>query len=233
MGFPSTALGRSSLPGFCVLAYALTWLCWLPLVLARRGVIALPASEEWLATVGQFGPFAAAVLCAAWGGGARGAHDLLRRFLIRRVRIRWFAVALLLPPVGMGCAILAHAVLHGLPLAVAVPSDLATVLPHLLITLVIGGPLGEEPGWRGFALPRLRARWHPVAASAVLGVLWVGRDPGAGAGQGACRCAAAARSDGRRTSRGSSRRARSWYFLTPRPAKPSSLLRGPGTAVKL
>lgn len=164
--------GQSSILGFCVLAYALTWLCWLPLALARGGSIVLPVSEELLATFGQFGPLAAAVVFAVWEGRAGGLRDLVGRFLIWRVGVLWFAVALLLPPVGMGCAILAHALIHGLPVPAATPSNLSTVLPHLAITLVLGGPLGEEPGWRGFLLPRLRSRWHSIPASAVLGVIW-------------------------------------------------------------
>ncbi|WP_164877456.1 CPBP family intramembrane glutamic endopeptidase [Prescottella agglutinans] len=39
---------------------------------------------------------------------------------------------------------------------------------------VVGGPLGEELGWRGFTLPRLQQRFHPVVATLVLGLLWVG-----------------------------------------------------------
>jgi membrane protease YdiL (CAAX protease family) len=37
---------------------------------------------------------------------------------------------------------------------------------------VIYGGLSEEPGWRGFALPRLQAKFSPLVTSLILGVLW-------------------------------------------------------------
>jgi membrane protease YdiL (CAAX protease family) len=40
------------------------------------------------------------------------------------------------------------------------------------ITLLYGGPLGEEPGWRGFALPYLQKRHSPLEASVILGFFW-------------------------------------------------------------
>src|SRR5215471_20883036 len=42
----------------------------------------------------------------------------------------------------------------------------------ILSLMIFGSPLGEEPGWRGFALPRLQQRYGPLAGSLVLGPLW-------------------------------------------------------------
>lgn len=41
-----------------------------------------------------------------------------------------------------------------------------------LATALYGGPLGEEPGWRGFALPHLQRRLSPLLASVVVGIGW-------------------------------------------------------------
>jgi membrane protease YdiL (CAAX protease family) len=163
---------RTSLLGFCALAYGLTWLFWLPIGLARAGWFELPVTEDRLATLGQFGPFASAIILAALDGRSGGTLGLLGRLVQWRVNPVWFAVVLLLPPVCMYGAIAGHALVHGSAVALSLPGDASTLLPHLLMTLVTGGPLGEEPGWRGFALPRLQSAWHPVPASVLLGVIW-------------------------------------------------------------
>lgn len=41
-----------------------------------------------------------------------------------------------------------------------------------LYILVLMGPLGEEAGWRGFALPILLKHNSPIKASIILGCMW-------------------------------------------------------------
>lgn len=46
-------------------------------------------------------------------------------------------------------------------------------LPLLFaIRMIVGGPLGEELGWRGFLLPMLRRTHGPLAASLLVGAAW-------------------------------------------------------------
>jgi membrane protease YdiL (CAAX protease family) len=165
---------RTALLGFCVLAYVLTWTCWLPIGLAQAGRIELPVSAELLGTLGQFGPLVSALLFSAGDGHAGGVRGLLGRCVLWRVPPVWFGVVLLLPPTCLCAAIFAHGWVEGKPGPPPSLGDASTLLPHLVLTLLISGPLGEEPGWRGFALPRLRAAWHPVPASVWLGVIWAG-----------------------------------------------------------
>jgi membrane protease YdiL (CAAX protease family) len=156
---------------FFSIAYLFTWVCWLPLVAEHRGWLDLYGYTESLATLGQFGPFLAAIMCATLEGHS-GLRDLVARLTRWRVKPGLYAFALLFPPLAYVACIELNALLGNqshLNLADAVPSEW---LPHFLYILILGGPLGEEPGWRGYALPRLRARWSALVASILLALAW-------------------------------------------------------------
>jgi uncharacterized protein len=145
---------RHPLIAFFVLAYALTWPL-IPLV---------SVSPLW-GFPALFGPATAAIVVAAVADGRAGLKDLLGRVVRWRVGARWYAVALGLP------VILALAA-AGLHLALGARSSIEfgglSVLNFVVFVLIIG----EELGWRGYALPRLLARRSALAASLILGVLW-------------------------------------------------------------
>jgi CAAX protease family protein len=123
-----------------------------------------------------FAPLVSAIVVVLIGEGLPGLARLGRRVIKWRVNWIWYAAAIGLP-------LLVHAVSIGLNMAAGAPAPLATQFqPWYAVLLVFGlrmvnpldGPLGEEPGWRGFAQPRLQSKWSPLASTAVLGVLITG-----------------------------------------------------------
>jgi uncharacterized protein len=113
-----------------------------------------------------WGPNVAALTISAVNGGWKAVSGLLSRFIIWRVGLRWYLFVLLgLPAIGLLAALLAGT------FSFEIFTHTATFMA-LLFNLLITGPVGEELGWRGFALPRLLQRYNPLTASLILGCLW-------------------------------------------------------------
>ncbi len=117
------------------------------------------------------GPTLAAYLMTAVTRGRAGILQLLRRYVLWRVGIPWYLLVLLGVPALLLIAVLP---LPGALSAFRLPalSFWPSYLVLYLLFLVAEGPLGEEPGWRGFALPRLEQRSGPLVGTLLLGVLW-------------------------------------------------------------
>jgi membrane protease YdiL (CAAX protease family) len=157
-------LRRRPLTSFFLLSCLLSW--WPSLLYA---VDASPVP------IASFGPFLAALIVIGATAGRAGVRALLRSMVMWRVRPRAYLLAIGLPLVFSGSAILVN-----LALGAAEPSasDLATwtAIPvtALFVLLVPGiGGAWEEPGFRGFSLPRLEKRFGAMAGPLVLGILWV------------------------------------------------------------
>ena len=165
---------RFPLATFFALAYGWTWFCWWSVVIASTARFSLPISTETLSTLGQFGPFVAALFVTGVSQGRDGYRKFAARFLRWRAAPAWLVVALFLLPATMLIAIYWHAFANGEAGGLKFRGDWPTVPLHFVYLMVLGGPLGEEPGWRGFALPRLQAAYGPVVGSIGLGVLHAG-----------------------------------------------------------
>ncbi|MBN2472835.1 MAG: CPBP family intramembrane metalloprotease [Anaerolineae bacterium] len=152
------------LVAFFGLTYALSWLLWLPMLLAGQ------SSAVWL-HLGTFGPTLAALLVSGVLGGRAAIARLLRGLLIWRVPGFWYAFSFLSTALVVLPAIAAHVWLGG---AVPAFNDPAQWYMALLVFgyVLVFSVLGEEIGWRGYALPRLQGRFSALGASMILGLLW-------------------------------------------------------------
>jgi CAAX protease family protein len=133
--------------------------------------ISFSSSMLWPLLLTLVGPTLAAFLMTAVTQGRVGIVQLLRRYVLWRVGIRWYLVVLLGVPALLLLPFLTQSDVFS---AFRLPG-LAFLLGYLivyLLTLVFGGPLGEEGGWRGFALPRMEQRSGPLLGTLLLGVLW-------------------------------------------------------------
>jgi membrane protease YdiL (CAAX protease family) len=119
--------------------------------------------------IGGFGPMIAAAVTIRRSGGS--LSDWARGFLRWRVPIRYYAYALALPALIMALMNLGLAAFGMEPDWSAVAARMPAYLQTFFLTaLIFGGQ--EEPGWRGFALPRLQQRHSPLVATLILGLAW-------------------------------------------------------------
>jgi uncharacterized protein len=159
---------QRTLPFFQV-AFGITWLLQLPAVLALRGIIPGQMERFMLpAVLGGFGPLLAALLVSRFESGGAGVGALLGRLRIWRVNAAWYIVVL-----GIFAAIYAAGALVYTLLGGSVGGRFF-YLPEngQQVAAMIVVPLAEEPGWRGFALPRLQQRYGALRASLLLGIIW-------------------------------------------------------------
>lgn len=124
----------------------------------------------WLVTIlGSWMPSVSAALVVRATQGPAAVADLFARLGRFRLPARWVLASLI--PLGVvALAVLGYGLTGGAPEGGA-PLTSAFWF-HLVVVNLLAGPTGEEPGWRGFALPRLLERYSPLRAGLLLGLMW-------------------------------------------------------------
>lgn len=164
---------RNALPTYFFLAYLITWMGVLPLVLSGLDILKTPVSPL-LHGIGAFGPLAAALLVTAATSGRPGLKEFAGRIFRWQVGAGWIVIALFSPIlIFLVAAVLLWA--SGAPWPLFSPLAQAFSDPKWVLLLIASSLLygfGEEPGWRGFALPRLQNGRSALQATFLLSILW-------------------------------------------------------------
>jgi membrane protease YdiL (CAAX protease family) len=170
-------LAQHPLLAYFGIAFGGTWTLLLVPVLAQNGLGLLPFLVPDVAMLLLFiaatlaGPTLGAIVITAATGGKPGLRHFFRRYVQVQVGLRWYLLALFGLPL---IVLLAASASFGVaPLQAALaqwPLFFTAYLPAVLIFMIFPA-LTEEPGWRGFALPRLQQQYGPLLGSLILGLL--------------------------------------------------------------
>lgn len=165
---------RHSLTAYFLLAFLITWILISPLVLSGQHILRIELSPHWH-FLGAFGPIGAAIIVTAIASGKPGISEFLARLLKWRVGTVWVLASLVSPFLLFLIAVLLLQVTgNSLPdFRKLTSGEYATVawLGGSFLSAVAYG-VGEEAGWRGFALPRLQHRRSALMATVLLSIFW-------------------------------------------------------------
>jgi CAAX protease family protein len=163
----SQLVRRHPLPAFLVLTYGLTWALWIPLDIFRDAAAGPYTSLALL--IGSNIPSAVAIVLTLVGFGWGATRKLLGRLLIWRVGWRWYLILLAPTALVVGTISLVSVTRGGPTAALAMP--LVSAIIYVAFMTFPGSALGEEIGWRGYALPRVQSTRTALTASLVVGTL--------------------------------------------------------------
>ncbi len=163
------AKSTAAVLSFFGLTFVWSWGLWW---LASRLQSGAPGYSGALFVASAFGPGLSAIVVTLSVEGRAGLRLWLAECLRWRIGCVWYVFAFAAPPLIMLSAL----VIHAAPGAAIPPSAIAGHVPiaiaQFALVAVIGGPLGEEFGWRGYALPALSARMGWRWASLLIGLVW-------------------------------------------------------------
>jgi membrane protease YdiL (CAAX protease family) len=159
---------RHPIVAFYILAFAISWLGWIPGALYERGMF--PFTSPLFNLLGGVGPTLAAVIVILARREENGIRNLFGGLLRLRASAGWYVVTFGFWIVVTLLAMLGVGILSGQGFP-AVGQFAWGSLPLILVTMLLSN-VWEEIGWRGFALPRLQERYGDLMIAIIMGVLW-------------------------------------------------------------
>ena len=162
-----SAISRFPLASFFAIAFLFSWIAVSPLIFNPT----LPV-EPFQILGALTGPTLSAIIVTAILEGRKGIGNFFKRYIQWRAGFGWWLFVLFGILISLNTL---AAFIIGISVWTEFLKNIGLILPTYLITLLVGvilGPLWEEPGWRGIALPHLQEQFGSIVGTLILGVLW-------------------------------------------------------------
>jgi len=155
---------------FFIATVLFTWLLWVPAFLIQNHGIPMRLPYDFFITVGTFVQSAAGFFFTNIFGGKAEVYSLFKSLLNVHISLKWMLfVFLTLPAVSAVSCLFFYLSAGTLPQMQFSPWFIPVAFAYILIFM---GPLGEEAGWRGFALKKMLGYLSPMKAAVLLGMIW-------------------------------------------------------------
>lgn len=161
-----------------LLVLGLTWPFMIVDVLGSHGILPFRVPVILWLVMGYM-PTLAAVIVTGLTQGKEGVRALFRKFLIARVRVKWYLFAIF----GLAVTAIVTVILGNqfgattnnplIKAEIVAAGPIAILLNATLMFLVRGILNGEEFAWRGVALPRLQTKYNALTSSLILSIPWI------------------------------------------------------------
>ena len=162
---------KNTLITYYLLAVIISTFASLPLILSTQGIIAQHVSPEWH-PLGALGPILGAGLVVYFARGKSGLWNYIKSLRDTKFSLKLFLFSisslLVYPIVATAVSLFSNQTSQGF-------SQLSPIWWISLLVASLAYGIGEEAGWRGFALPRLQARmnaWWSIFILTIFHALW-------------------------------------------------------------
>ena len=161
-------MGIKTLLGFLGLTFGLSWIPMSLFMLFEdqfTRVFGEMSATNPVFLLAVYAPGISGIFLIWWYYGLKGMGSFFRRLTLWRVSLQWWLFLLLgVPAIVYAAAAIKGTIQNPFPF-----QPWYLVFPALVQSLLLG-PMGEEIGWRGLALPLLQRRFSPFWASLILGL---------------------------------------------------------------
>lgn len=165
---------------YFIIVLIISWSFWIPMALSQLGLIYFPIPIIIGSTIGAFSPFITIIIFEKLTDKEISFQKIFANLKPKKQHISWFFLAAFLIPLShTGGNFIYFILTPGTELIIITQEILESlgfwliiIIPVTFFAGLLTSPLGEEPGWRGFAIPRLQTKYGLFFGSLLLGTFW-------------------------------------------------------------